>query len=242
MKKITQLIKGSLYFALIITMCFSTYAQVGIGTTSPNSNALLDIDASTNVGGLLLPRMNLTSTASFAPLSAHVQGMSVYNTATINDVTPGQYYNNGSRWVRVEQTAPIQSVSVNTDFQISSASWTNITGASLTFTATKTSVLIMFTASGFGYTNSMAFVQIRARNGTTSIGGSNTKIQSYDDLTGTVTPWSLAFNKLLTGLTIGNTYTIQLQGQVGGIFGTPNAAIFANTNPDYHHLTLTVLQ
>ena len=241
MKKIYSFFKLQIFTLLILTTT-ALSAQVGIGTTSPNADALLELDATTNVGGLLLPRMALTATGNFAPLSAHIAGMSVYNTASANDVTPGQYYNNGSRWVRVEQTAPIQSISITTDFQISAATWTNITGATLTFTATKTSVLIMFTASGFGYTNSMAFVQIRARNGGTSIGGSNTKIQSYDDLTGTITPWSLAFNKSLTGLTIGNTYTIQLQGQVGGILGTPNAAIFAGTNPDFHHLTLTILQ
>jgi len=241
MKKTYSIFKLQIFTLLILTST-ALSAQVGIGTTSPNTDALLELDATTNVGGLLLPRMALTETDNFAPLSAHIAGMSVYNTATANDVTPGQYYNNGSRWIRVEQTAPIQSVSLTTDFQISSATWTNITGASLTFTATKTSVLVMFSASGFGYTNSMAFVQIRARNGGTTIGGSNTKIQSYDDVTGTTTPWNLAFNKPLTGLTIGNTYTIQLQGQVGGILGTPNAAIFISSNPDFHHLTLTILQ
>lgn len=79
----------------------SLYAQVGIGTINPNTNSLLDVDATTSPGGILLPRLGLSSTTSFAPLSAHVAGMVVYNTATTGDVTPGFYYNNGAAWVRV---------------------------------------------------------------------------------------------------------------------------------------------
>lgn len=73
--------------------------NVGINATgvAPNASAGLDVDFSNK--GVLIPRVALSSTASFAPLSAHVAGMLVYNTATVNDVTPGFYYNNGSKWV-----------------------------------------------------------------------------------------------------------------------------------------------
>lgn len=86
---------------LFILFTISAQAQVGIGTVTPNSNALLDVDASTNVGGLLLPRLALTATTNVAPLAAHVAGMLVYNTATSMDVTPGYYYNDGTAWVRI---------------------------------------------------------------------------------------------------------------------------------------------
>ena len=88
----------------------------------------------------------------------------------------------------------------------------------------------------------MALVQFRVRNGAVSLGGTNTKMQSYDDVTGTVTSWSCAFQRQVTGLTVGTTYTFTLQGQVAGILGTPNAAIFANTQGDHHHMSLTVVQ
>ncbi len=78
-------------------------AQVGIGISSPNTNAALDI-TSTNKG-LLLPRIALVSTNSASPLSAHVAGMTVYNTATNTSVAaspvyPGEYYNDGTQWLR----------------------------------------------------------------------------------------------------------------------------------------------
>jgi trimeric autotransporter adhesin len=75
------------------------FSQVGIGTTTPDSSSLLDITSSNK--GVLIPRISLVQTTNFAPLLSHVAGMQVYNTATINDVTPGQYYNDGTKWIKV---------------------------------------------------------------------------------------------------------------------------------------------
>ncbi len=99
--KLPAKLHTGLCVSMLVLSISTLSAQVGIGTTTPNSNALLDVDATVTVGGLLLPRIGLTSTSSTAPLSAHVAGMLVYNTATSTDVTPGYYYNDGSTWVRV---------------------------------------------------------------------------------------------------------------------------------------------
>ncbi|MCZ2442639.1 MAG: fibronectin type III domain-containing protein [Flavobacteriales bacterium] len=130
------------------------------------------------------------------------------------------------------------------DINIQSAVWVNYPTSSMTFTALSNQAWVMFSASGFAYTNSMAYVQFRIWNVTTnaSIGGTNTKMQSYDDVTGTVTPWSCSFSKLITGLTPGTSYTIRLDYRVGGILGTYYAAINASSMPDEHHLTLSVLR
>ena len=50
---------------------------------------------------MLLPRLTLTDTSLPAPLTAHVAGMQVYNTATTGDVTPGYYNNDGTKWIRM---------------------------------------------------------------------------------------------------------------------------------------------
>lgn len=95
-----------IFFSILLaSYSFKSIAQVGIGNTSPNSNALLDIGTSSSTQGVRLPRVALSSTASFSPLSAHVSGMLVYNTATAGSggtsVSPGFYYNDGSAWVRL---------------------------------------------------------------------------------------------------------------------------------------------
>lgn len=70
----------------------------GSGST-PNISAGLDVDFTNK--GLLIPRVALTQTTSNAPIGASVAtSLLVYNTATINDVTPGYYYWDGSKWVK----------------------------------------------------------------------------------------------------------------------------------------------
>ncbi len=78
-------------------------AQVGIGTTSPDASAKLQVDATTQ--GLLPPRVSLTATNATTPVTSPATGLLVYNIATAgtspNNVTPGYYYYSGSAWVRL---------------------------------------------------------------------------------------------------------------------------------------------
>ncbi len=93
---------ASVLCCLYFLFSFNGFTQVGIGTTTPNENAILDVTSTPEAtGGLLLPRVALTGTANVAPLTEHVQGMTVYNTNTAGDVTPGYYYNDGNNWVRI---------------------------------------------------------------------------------------------------------------------------------------------
>lgn len=89
-------------------------AQVTIGSDSPpDKDALLDLKEKSDKSstkGLILPRVELVSTNLATPLSDHVEGMTVYNTATTayevgkdmsTRVSPGLYYNNGEKWERL---------------------------------------------------------------------------------------------------------------------------------------------
>lgn len=98
--KTSKILKFTLLgFAFGVVSVASAQVKVGDNPASVNANAVLEIE-STNKG-LLLPRIALTNTTAFAPMTAHVEGMKVYNTATAGDVTPGIYYNDGAKWVRV---------------------------------------------------------------------------------------------------------------------------------------------
>lgn len=87
--------------SVLLSICISTmlWSQVGIGTTDPK--AMLDIQSSDN--GILIPRVELTETSDQSPITAPTPevGLMVFNTATINDVTPGFYYWNGTAWERM---------------------------------------------------------------------------------------------------------------------------------------------
>lgn len=75
--------------------------KIGDGSLSTNykanADALLELESS--VRGLLHSRVALVATNQPAPLSAHVVGMMVYNTSAQNDVVPGIYYSDGTKWV-----------------------------------------------------------------------------------------------------------------------------------------------
>ena len=82
----------------------TTYAQVGIGTTSPKG--ILDIDSSTY--GVVYPSVALTATNVAAPVvnplgGALAVGTTVFNTNTTNtgsnDVEPGIYSWDGTQWI-----------------------------------------------------------------------------------------------------------------------------------------------
>jgi hypothetical protein len=91
----------SLFFtiaALCIPILTTAQQNVGIGTTTPNTSAMLDV--SSNTKGLLIPRVALTSTTSNSPIGAFVAGMMVFNTAYTADVTPGFYLCDGTKWER----------------------------------------------------------------------------------------------------------------------------------------------
>jgi parallel beta-helix repeat protein len=109
------IIISSILFTTNLFLPQQTRAQnVGISSTGavPNSSAMLDV-SSTNTG-LLIPRVSLTITTSNAPVGAGIAtSLLVYNTATVNDVTSGYYYWDGSKWVRLQDGASADDWHIN---------------------------------------------------------------------------------------------------------------------------------
>ena len=96
---------------LTITFFSNVNAQTGIGTSTPNAAAKLDVSSTTK--GFLPPKVALTATNSFDPITglsgstalATAAGLLIYNTDTAgtapNNVVPGYYYWNGTTWVQI---------------------------------------------------------------------------------------------------------------------------------------------
>jgi hypothetical protein len=96
--------KKVLFFLLFVSQ--AAFAQTGIGTTTPNASAKLDVFATDR--GFLPPRVALTAANAFTPItgtSSAAAGLLVYNTATAgtapNNVIPGYYYWNGTSWIQI---------------------------------------------------------------------------------------------------------------------------------------------
>ena len=94
-------------FLLVLLLLFGSalFAQVAVNTdgTTYDVSAMLDVKSTTK--GFLPPRVALTAVNVAAPVTTPATGLLVYNTATAgsspNNVVPGNYYWNGTRWVAV---------------------------------------------------------------------------------------------------------------------------------------------
>ena len=93
--------KAFTLLVLLFALTLSGYSQgVAINNTSAPANSSAGLDVNFTNKGLLIPRVVLVSTTNASPLSAHVVGMVVYNTTNGVDVTPGLYFNDGTKWIR----------------------------------------------------------------------------------------------------------------------------------------------
>ncbi|MBP6373490.1 MAG: tail fiber domain-containing protein [Flavobacterium sp.] len=92
--------KTLLYTVLFLGFSSSVFAQVGIGTTTPQG-ALDIVTVAGAHNGLLIPRVPLTiGTTNALPLVAPTVSEMIYNTSTVGGATPGFYFWNGTSWVR----------------------------------------------------------------------------------------------------------------------------------------------
>jgi len=103
-KKRNKPMKQIFTFLVVILLTANTYAQVVIGTTTPDASSLLEVTSTAK--GVLLPRMTATQRDA---ISSPATGLMIYQT----DGTVGFYYYNGSSWANVGYTD--EFVSANTD-------------------------------------------------------------------------------------------------------------------------------
>ena len=114
MKKVSVL--KFLFSSSLLMYGYHVHAQIGIGTTSVNASAKLQVDATNK--GFLPPRVLLTSTSDVSTIATPATGLLVYNTNTAgsspSNVTPGFYYYDGSKWQRIINQQPDATVSFTT--------------------------------------------------------------------------------------------------------------------------------
>jgi hypothetical protein len=196
------MIKQYLLFAGLL-FSVQIIAQTGIGTTTPNASAKLDIFSDTK--GFLPPRVALTSTSIFSPITGlsdassllTAVGLLVYNTATAgsnpNNVTPGYYYWNGTSWIRLIVPTD-NSFNVTGTVAVANGGTGTTTGSitgtgALTFTAGGTNQNINLSPSGTGnvVTNSKVGIGTNSPSATLEIGSSNGSVPGFLVLNPTTT-------------------------------------------------------
>ena len=86
-------------FILFLFVCIKINAQTGIGTTTPDASAKLEV-AATNKG-FLPPRVTLTSVTDNTTISNPATGLLIYNTGNNVGLAAGYYYWNGNAWATI---------------------------------------------------------------------------------------------------------------------------------------------
>ncbi len=98
-------------FCLIAS--FNLSAQTGIGTTTPHASAKLEVNATNK--GFLPPRVTLSGTNDVSTITSPATGLVIYNTApagtTPNNVIPGYYYYDGTKWNQLVDQGSLNSFS-----------------------------------------------------------------------------------------------------------------------------------
>jgi hypothetical protein len=85
--------------ALYYLFSLPLLAQTGIGTTTPNSSAKLDVFATDK--GFLPPRVTLLSATDVTTITTPATGLLVYNTGNNAGLAAGYYYWNGAVWTTI---------------------------------------------------------------------------------------------------------------------------------------------
>lgn len=190
--------KKLLFFLFFVQVAI---AQTGIGTSTPNVSARLEVAASDR--GFLPPRVALTSTTSFAPItgtSASAAGLLIYNTATAgsapNNVVPGYYYWNGTAWIQISGGLVIESRSAS--FSLSAAD-----NNKLFFINSASAVIVTVPTLPIGF--SCQLIQVGA--GTVSFAPSSTTLNSASGLSTRTTNSviGLVMNSATVGYVFGDT-------------------------------------
>lgn len=104
-----MIIREIVVFSSILFLSTYNFAQQNVSisdiSTTPHASSVLDVSSSTK--GLLIPRVALTAINVSTPIgSTPLTSLLVYNTATAgtapNNVTPGYYYWDGTKWCRFD--------------------------------------------------------------------------------------------------------------------------------------------
>jgi hypothetical protein len=194
-------VKHLFFWIVLVFNTIHSTAQTGIGTTTPNASAKLEVMATDK--GFLPPRVALTASNVFLPIvgtSANATGLLVYNTNSAgsapNNVVPGYYYWNGSAWIQISGGLVIETKSGG--FTLGATD-----NNKLFFISSPTAVIVTVQTLPIGF--SCQFIQTGA--GTITLSGSGSTLNSASGFTTRTTNSviGLVMNGTTTGYVFGDT-------------------------------------
>ncbi len=96
----------SIFLFLNLVIFTTSFAQVGIGTTTPDNSSVLDISSADK--GLLIPRIFIGDVTASTPVTSPATGLLIYNTnaSILGGNGVGFYFWDGIEWVMLSSNIP----------------------------------------------------------------------------------------------------------------------------------------
>jgi hypothetical protein len=114
--------RRNFFFIVGLFLTSQMFAQTGIGTTTPDASAKLDVSATNK--GFLPPRVTLTSISDNSTIPSPATGLLIYNTGNNVGLAAGYYFWNGALWATIATASGSGSVAAEFGAEILASSVT----------------------------------------------------------------------------------------------------------------------
>ena len=210
-----------------------TNGNVGVGTANPQKTFHVSGIASNNVGIGTSPPIIYNPTIRLDGLSSTFTGLAA-NTYPKNLVVDA----NGD--ITMGDGTKIFSTALTNNATYAATAYTNL--LTLNFNSASTDALVLFSASGYGYTGSRSFVAFKIFVNGNQVFGTEEKVGVFDGSSGvSTTSWSSTAIRRVPVIVGNNTVTVQYRCQA--TTGTAGIRIdAAGAAGDMDHATITVIQ
>lgn len=189
-----------------------SFAQTGIGTSTPHASAKLHVSATDK--GFLPPRVTLTAATDVTTIPSPAEGLLVYNLGSVG-LQAGYYYWNGSNWATIATGTTTGNAVVAGDlvklyqetYSTTSGKASSSTGYSFTVPASGR-YEFNFNCTGWNSNGSSVKLTFNIREGTNVIGSDYHQSTSSN-------AWVEYEGRLEVNLTAGVTYNAQVVTSTG---------------------------
>jgi hypothetical protein len=202
-----------LYILIISIFCISfSNAQTGIGTTTPNASAKLDVYSDNK--GFLPPRVSLTSATDNTTIPSPAEGLLVYNKGSVG-LQAGYYYWNGANWATIATaTSAGNGVTASDMVKLYQETYSTTTGKASSSSGYSFTVPVSgryefnFNCTGWNSNGSLVKLTFNIREGTNVIGTDYHQSASSN-------AWVEYEGRFEVNLTAGVTYNAQVVTTTG---------------------------
>jgi len=211
--------KKILFFFLISVRLL---AQTGIGTSTPNASAKLDV-YSTNKG-FLPPRVTLTSTSDATTIASPAEGLLVYNLGSVG-LQAGYYYWNGANWATIATATSAGNGVTASDMVkiydgVGNAATINTNGATFSVTTSGKYAFDFSTSATCNSCNVTINFQVRDGSNGNAVIGSDSQTSFNNNV-------HAEYNgKVEVNLTAGRSYNVLVTTSSGGIYSNDYSRVY----------------